>query len=333
MLPCSPWALHSTSTVPEGEEQAECGQCAPNPLQTKRPPSCPTSGGRQRRGLGDSQAVPTLNSPPRPVSPGGQGPGPASLVWGYLSSCSQHLGGGTSGWGWSLKLGSVGKDWWETRDRDAGASQSRERTTEKGRMEEWKDAWINGWTGANRSTSLHPQCVPTRLYPSTSIPTMSSAGLRNRHLAAVSHHSPRPAPITPAQLPGPGGAQRGPSGQDEASSLQSKPAHSPFKLLQNTAPLILRPASWLRANSDAQPGTLQNNTSQPPAPAACIPTPGMGRAHARHPLVEGSLLPCQRLPRQWESGNLGGKGGRDTILQGCRGTTRCWGSPSRASVS
>lgn len=209
-----------------------------------------------------------------------------------------------------------------------------ERTTEKGRMEEWKDALINSWTGANRSSSLRPQCVPTRLYPSTSIPTTSRA----QQPSPRSRFPPQPfppaaPPITPAQLPGPGSAQRGPSGQDEAGSLQSKPARSPFKLLQNTAPLILWPASRLRANSDAQPGTLQNNAPQPPAPAARVPTPGMGRAHARHPLVEGSVLPCQRLPRQWESGNLGEKGGGDTILQGCGGTAQCWGFPSRASVS
>lgn len=39
----------------------------------------------------------------------------------YLSSCSQHLGGGINSRGWSLGLRRLGKDWQEARDGEAGA--------------------------------------------------------------------------------------------------------------------------------------------------------------------------------------------------------------------
>lgn len=72
---------------------------------------------------------------------------------------------------------------------------------------------------------------------------------------------------------------------------------------------------------------------QPPQP------PGMGRAYVRHALAKGAELPCRRLPRQWESGNLGGKAGIWVEKRG-RGRSRraagaqygAGGPPSRAPV-
>lgn len=174
-------------------------------------PSCPGQGVAGKAGdLGTPRlhAVPMPNPPPRQstrrppllFSPGGQGPGPASRHGGYLSSCSQHLGGGISSPGWSLGLGgSVGKGWREAREGEAGASRTGSGEDNRKGMEGWMDGWLKGWMNKmDRSQQLlitaTPVCthetLPECLHPCHELGRAQRPSPRSRF-------PPRPPPGAP----------------------------------------------------------------------------------------------------------------------------------------
>lgn len=179
------------------------------PLQIQSPSIPPwTRGGRQSRGLGDTQ-TPCWHPPPMPNPPSlaenppprflreVRGQVPASRVWGYLSSCSQHFGR----WHRQPRLEPGIR---ECGKRLAGGPETEKlqhprpggkRTTKKG----WKDGWVKRM---ERSQQLIIAATPVR--PRKSLPKhlhpCHELGRAQRH-SPPSRFPPRPprSPrITPA---------------------------------------------------------------------------------------------------------------------------------------